>query len=131
MSNRVKISSGAKWEDIVGYSRAVRVGNRILVSGTTSIEDGKIIGEGDVYLQAKTILQKIEKTLIEAGSKMADVVRTRMYVTDISKWEDVGRAHCEIFKGIKPVTSMIEVRAFIDPLMLVEIEAEAIVDEKN
>jgi len=129
MNNRIKISSGAKWEDIVGYSRAIRVGNRILVSGTTSIENGKIIGEGDIYLQTKTILQKIEKVLNEAGSKIEDVVRTRMYVTNISKWEDVGKAHGEIFKGIKPVTSMIEVSAFIDPKMLVEIEAEAIIDE--
>jgi len=131
MSNRIKISSGAKWEDIVGYSRAVRVGNRVLVSGTTSIEDGKIVGEGDYYLQTKTILQKIEKALNEADAKIEDVVRTRMYVTDISKWEDVGRAHGEFFKGIKPVTSMIEVSAFIDPKMLVEVEAEAILDEKE
>jgi enamine deaminase RidA (YjgF/YER057c/UK114 family) len=131
MSNRIKISSGAKWEDIVGYSRAVRVGNRILVSGTTSIENGKIIGEGDIYLQTKTILQKIEKALNEAGAKIEDVVRTRMYVTDISKWEDVGRAHGEFFKVIKPVTSMIEVSAFIDPKMLVEIEVEAVVDNEK
>jgi len=131
MSNRIKISSGTKWEDIVGYSRAVRVGNRILVSGTTSIENDKIIGEGDYYMQTKTILQKIEKALNEAGSKIEDVVRTRMYVTDISKWQDVGKAHGEFFKGIKPVTSMIEVSAFIDQKMLVEIEAEAILDEKE
>ncbi|MEO6694747.1 MAG: RidA family protein [Ignavibacteria bacterium] len=129
MSNRVNISSGVKWEDIVGYSRAVRTGNRILVSGTTSIEEGIIIGEGDFYLQTKTILKKIQRALEEAGASMDDVIRTRIYVTDISKWEEVGKAHGEYFRKIKPVSSMIGVSALIDPKMLVEIEAEAVLDE--
>lgn len=127
MSNRTKISSGVKWENIVGYSRAIKIDNRVLISGTTSIEGGRIIGENDFYLQTKTILSKIEKILKEAGARLEDVVRTRMYVTDISKWEDVGRAHGEFFNDIKPVTSLIQVSAFIDAKMLVEIEAEAII----
>ncbi|MEO8665861.1 MAG: RidA family protein [Ignavibacteria bacterium] len=127
MDKKIKFSSGVKWEDIVGYSRAVKIGNRILISGTTSIEDGKIIGEGDFYIQTKTILEKIQKVLHEAGAKIEDVVRTRMYVTDIKKWEEVGRAHGEFFKNVKPVTSMVEVNALVDPAMLVEIEAEALI----
>jgi len=126
MSDRIKISSGAKWEDIVGYSRAIIVDNRILISGTTSIVEGMITGEGDAYLQTKTILRKFEILLHQAGSKLEDVVRTRIFVTDISKWEEVGKAHGEFFKDIKPVTSMVEVSALIDPKMMVEIEAEAI-----
>ncbi|MEO8209781.1 MAG: RidA family protein [bacterium] len=128
MSDRIKISSGAKWEDIVGYSRAIKIDNRILISGTTAIEEGRIIGEDDAYLQTKTILKKIEKILIGVGAKLEDVVRTRIYVTDISKWEEVGKAHGEFFKDIKPVTSMVEISALIDPKMMVEIEAEAVVD---
>src|SRR5215212_3968350 len=128
MKKRIKISSGAKWEDKVGYSRAIRSGSNVYVSGTTSIEDNKVIGEDNIYLQAKTILKKIELALNEAGAKLSDVVRTRIYVTDISKWEDVGRAHGEFFKDIKPATSMIQVSALIDPLMMVEIEAEAIIE---
>lgn len=128
MTKRIKISSGAKWEDIVGYSRAIKTGNRILTSGTTSIENNKIIGEGDYYQQTKTILTKIQKVLNDAGANLEDVVRTRIYVVDISKWEEVGKAHGEFFKEIKPVTSMIQISALIDPRMLVEIEAEAIVD---
>ncbi|MDQ3021464.1 MAG: RidA family protein [Bacteroidota bacterium] len=128
MSDRIKISSGAKWEDIVGYSRAIKIDNRILISGTTAIEEGRIIGEDDAYLQTKTILQKIEKVLNDAGAKLEDVVRTRIYVTDISKWEEVGKAHAEFFKDIKPVTSMVEISALIDPKMMVEIEAEAVLD---
>ena len=131
MINRIKISSGVKWEDIVGYCRAIKIDDRILISGTTSIENGKIVGENDFYLQTKTILKKIENVLKEAGSKIEDVVRTRMYVTDISKWEDVGRAHGEFFHKIKPVTSMIQVSAFIDEKMLVEIEAEAITGSES
>ncbi|MBK7227518.1 MAG: RidA family protein [Ignavibacteriales bacterium] len=126
---RINISSGAKWEDIVGYSRAVKIGNIIEIAGTTSVEGGKVIGVNDAYLQTKVILQKIEKALIEAGASLNDVVRTRMFVTDISLWEEYGKAHGEFFKDIKPVTSMIEVKALIDPDMLIEIEATAIISE--
>lgn len=124
---RINISSGAKWEDIVGYSRAVKIGNIIEIAGTTSVEGGKVIGVNDAYLQTKVILQKIERALIETGASLKDVVRTRMFVTDISKWEEVGRAHGEFFRDIKPVTSMVEVKALISPEMLIEIEATAII----
>lgn len=125
--NRTNYSSGAKWEDIVGYSRAVKIGNIIEVSGTTAIEEGVLVGKNDAYLQTKIILQKIEKVLQEAGASLEDVVRTRMYVTDISRWEEVGRAHGEFFRHIKPASAMVEVSALIDPEMLVEIEVTAVV----
>lgn len=126
---RTNISSGAKWEDIVGYSRAVRIGNIIEISGTASVQGEKVIGIGDAYVQTKFCLQKIEKALIEAGATLNDVVRTRMFVTDISLWEEYGKAHGEFFKDIKPVTTMVEVKSLIDPDMLVEIEATAIISE--
>lgn len=121
------ISSGTKWEDIVGYSRAVRVGNIVEVAGTTAMDGDQLIGKGDVYAQSKFIFQKIEKALQQAGANMTDVVRTRMYVTDISRWEEVGRAHGEFFKTIKPASTMIEVSGLVNPDMLVEIEVTAVV----
>lgn len=123
---RQNISSGAIWEDIVGYSRAVRIGNLIEVAGTTAVDDnGKIVGLNDPYIQTKFIFQKIEKAIQQAGASMNDVIRTRMFVTDISKWEEIGKAHGEFFKTIKPVTTMVEVKALINPELLVEIEVTA------
>ncbi|MBK7448364.1 MAG: RidA family protein [Anaerolineales bacterium] len=128
MKDRVNISSGAKWEDVVGYSRAVRVGNVIEVAGTTAVdEDGNTVGANSPYEQTKFILAKIEKALTSAGASLKDVVRTRMFVTDISKWEEIGRAHGEFFREIKPAASMIEVKGLISPELLIEIEVTAIV----
>ena len=124
---RTNISSGTKWEDIVGYSRAVRIGNVIEVAGTTAIEDGKLVGLNDAYIQTKFILQKIEKALIEAGASLKDVVRTKIFVTDIGQWEEIGKAHGEFFRNIKPASTMVEVKSLVDPEMLIEIEATAII----
>lgn len=126
---RVNYSSGAEWEDIVGYSRAVRAGNVIEVSGTVSVDENSLlVGKDDAYKQTKYILEKIRKVLETAGASLTDVVRTRMFVTDIRKWEDYGRAHGEYFHKIKPCTSMIEVKGLIAPEYLIEIEATAIID---
>ena len=126
MTPRERISSGAKWESIVGYSRAVKVGNRIYVTGTTAIdESGEIVGLGDGYQQAQQCIRNIEKALNRLGAGLAHVVRTRMYVTDISRWEEYGRAHGEFFRDIMPATAMVEVSALIDPKMLIEIESDA------
>jgi enamine deaminase RidA (YjgF/YER057c/UK114 family) len=128
MSERVNISSSAKWEDIVGYSRAVKVGNVIEVAGTTAVdENGSVIGPGDPYAQARFIFTKIEKALQQAGASLRDVVRTRMFVTDISRWEEIGRAHGEFFRDVKPAATMVEVKALISSDLLVEIEATAMV----
>src|SRR6187551_287719 len=123
---RKNFSSGAKWEDIVGYSRAVQMGKHLEISGTVSSDDKGVVGKGDFYAQTKFIIQKIEKVLQQAGFSLSDVVRTRIFVTDISYWEQVGKAHGEFFKDIKPVTSMIEISALIDDDYLVEIEVTAI-----
>ena len=128
MKDRVTVSTGAPWEETVGYCRAVRVGNHIAVSGTAPVgEDGEVVGVGDAYVQARRCIEIIERALREAGAGLEHVVRTRMFVTDISQWEAVGKAHGEAFAAIRPATSMVEVRALIDPDMLVEIEADAIV----
>jgi len=124
---RTNYSSGAKWEDIVGYSRAVKIGNVIEVTGTVAVDENtQLVGGDSAYEQTKYIIQKIEKVLNSAGAELKDVVRTRMFVTDISRWEEYGKAHGEFFKTIKPCTSMIEVKGLIDPTYLIEIEATAI-----
>jgi len=124
---RINYSSGAKWEDIVGYSRAVRIGNIIEVTGTVAADDDSmLVGGNSAYEQTKFIIQKIEKVLKKAGASLKDVVRTRMFVTDISRWEEYGKAHGEFFKEIKPCTTMVEVSNLISPEYLIEIEATAI-----
>lgn len=127
---RTNYSSGAKWEDIVGYSRAVKVGNIIEVTGTVAVDENtQLVGGNSAYEQTKFVLQKIEKILHKAGASLKDVVRTRMFVTDISRWEEYGKAHGEFFASIKPCTSMIEVKGLISKEYLVEIEATAIVSQ--
>lgn len=125
---RTNYSSGAKWEDIVGYSRAVRIGNLIEVTGTVAVdENSNLVGGDSAYEQTKFVLQKIEKVLHQAGASLSDVIRTRLFVTDISRWEEYGRAHGEFFHTIKPCTSMIEVKGLIGGEYLVEVEATAVV----
>ncbi|NWG18391.1 MAG: RidA family protein [Chloroflexi bacterium] len=128
MSGRTNVSSGAKWENIVGYSRAVRIGNIVEVAGTTAVdENGQVVGAGDVYAQARYILEKIERALNQAGAARTDVIRTRMFVTDISQWQEIGRAHGEFFRDIRPAATMVEVSALVSPELLVEIEVSAVI----
>lgn len=129
LNTRIKISSGTKWESIVGYSRVVRAGNIVHVSGTTATDpQGNIVGIGEARTQTVQALKNVQKALESVGAKLEDVVGTRIYVTDIKRWEEVGRAHGAFFRDIQPTTSMIEVKGLVNPDMLVEIEAEAILD---
>ncbi|MEM9547273.1 MAG: RidA family protein [Bacteroidota bacterium] len=126
--SRQLFSSGAEWEDIAGYSRAIRIGDRIEVAGTTAMQNGKLVGKGNLYLQTKTILEIIQEAIEGLGGKIEHTTRTRMFVTDISLWEEAARAHGEVFSSIKPASTMVEVSALINPDMLIEIEATAIVE---
>jgi enamine deaminase RidA (YjgF/YER057c/UK114 family) len=128
---RQNISTDTAWEDAIGYSRAVRIGNIIEVAGTTAIDGSDVVGKGSAYEQTKYILEKIEKVLVQAGSSLTDVVRTRIFVTEMSQWEEVGRAHGEVFGNIRPVTTMVEVTALIRPDLIVEIEATAILNSEG
>lgn len=127
---RKKISSGSPWEDVVGYSRAIRVGNIIEVAGTTAFDADKLIGKGNMYAQTVFIFKKIEKALHEAGATLADVVRTRMFITDMSRWEEAGKAHGEFFKNIKPVSTLVAVSKLIHDDLLIEIEVTAILENE-
>lgn len=128
---RTNYSSGSQWEDIVGYSRAVKIGNLIEVTGTVACgDDGRVVGPNDAYIQTKFIYEKIDSVLNRAGASLKDVVRVRMFVTDISRWQEYGKAHYEFFKEIKPCNTMVEVRALIAPEYLIEIEATAIVEQE-
>lgn len=127
---KIKIGSGSPWEDIVGYSRAIRAGNIVEVAGTTAMDGEVLVAKGDIYKQTVFIFKKIENALAEAGATLNDVVRTRMFVTDISQWEEVGKAHGEIFKNIKPVSTMVGVSRLINDDLLIEIEVTAIIEDK-
>jgi enamine deaminase RidA (YjgF/YER057c/UK114 family) len=128
VGQRLNITSGSEWESVVGYSRAVRIGNVVEVAGTTAVnERGEVVGPNDAYEQTRFVLTRIKHALEAAGARLDDVIRTRMYVTDISRWQEIGRAHGEVFRDIRPAASMVEVRALISPELMVEIEATALV----
>ncbi len=127
--NRTNISSGAKWENIVGYSRAVRVGNTVEIAGTTAVVNGVVVGHDDVFVQSCCIFEKIEAALQQAGASLSHVVRTKAYITDITRWEEYAKAHSKFFDSIRPVTTLVEVSALVDPDLLVEVEVTAIVHD--
>ncbi|WP_025025975.1 RidA family protein [Caldalkalibacillus mannanilyticus] len=131
MTERIRVSTGSPWEPIVGYCRAIKVGNLIEVAGTTAMSDGEVVGKGDAYAQTKHIFLTIQDALHQVGATLDDVVRTRMYVTDIAQWEEIGKAHGEFFRDCRPVATMVEVKALIHPELLVEIEAQAIISEQE
>jgi enamine deaminase RidA (YjgF/YER057c/UK114 family) len=131
MVERISVSTGSPWEPVVGYCRAIRVGNTVEVAGTTAMKDGEVVHKNDVYGQTRYVLQTINDALQKVGARMEHVVRTRMFVTDIASWEKIGRAHGEWFKDIRPVATMVEVKALIDPELLIEIEVQAIINDVN
>ncbi|TJY43854.1 RidA family protein [Cohnella pontilimi] len=129
MRERIRVSTGSPWEHAVGYSRAIRIGNVIEVAGTTAMKDGEVVGKDSAYEQTIYILEIIKSTLEQLGASMSDVIRTRMFVTDISKWEEIGKAHGQYFKDIRPVATMVEVKSLIDPNLMVEIEVQALIND--
>ena len=129
MAERIGISSASPWESVVSYSRAIRVGHRVEVAGTTAVGDGRLVGIGDAYAQTVCALELINEALEKVGATLAEVVRTRMFVTDISQWEAIGKAHGEFFRDIRPVTTLVKVQSLIDPELLVEIEGDAMINE--